>query len=303
MSDKVERTSGSSACGHSFVSAYQDCPRRWYLKFELGIATKYTPKQLTYGLAWHKAIETFHGGDTGFNSLKVGLEIIEQANQNDQYEYQEDYIADSQRFAPMFSSWVQQIGNQVREKYSVLSLEETISVELPNGFVFTGRLDELLQNRESGAVYIAEHKSTAFSLTEMERSVFVGDQVPGYMALVRASRPDLAERLSGCLLDVTYQRGSKVEARLSTLYYDEQDTARLLLNINGILAELSQKIEAVRNGVTDALLFPRNGAACSRFRCPYESICRGFVDADTAIPANLVRTTPQGFSVEEDIGA
>lgn len=297
-------TQGSSQTGHSFVSTYQDCPRKWYLRYELGIVPKYTAKALTFGIAWHKAIEVFYGGADVPGALRAGLDVLEQAAATDRYQYTDDYEADHARFTPMFETWAACVGREVLARYDVLSLEDTLAVELPSGFTYTGRLDELLAERETGAVFIAEHKSTSFSLPEMERSVFVGDQVAGYVALVRAKRPDIAPKLGGCLLDVTYQRGSKVEARLSRLYYDETDTARLLLNVNGILTELSQKIAAVRSGVCDATLFPRNGGACTRFKCAYEPICRRFIDRDSDLPDTLERTASDlRYDANEDTGA
>lgn len=298
--DEKKKDIGSSGCGSHFTNAYQDCPRRWYLQYELGIVSRWTGKALTFGLAWHKAIETFYGSNgDNTHAFAAGLGVLLDAQDANKYQYPEDYDADRARFPAMFDAWVGQIGGDVLSRFKVLSLEETLSVELPNGFSFTGRLDELLEDRESGAVWIAEHKSTSFSLSEMERNVFVGDQVPGYIMLVRQTKPDVAARLAGCLLDVTYQRGSKVEARLSKLYYDEQDTARLLINVTGVLNELSQKISAVREGVSDALLFPRNGTACSRFRCQYIDICRSFVDKTTDLPDSLVRAEPCYFEPSE----
>jgi len=300
----VNPQGGSSACGHSFVNAFQDCPRKWLLRYELGITPRYTGKALTFGLAWHKAIEGFYGS-SGEEALALaqGLEILHSAQANHQYEYSEDYDADTERFPVMLSEWFRSVGRDILGRFDVLSLEETLSIELPNGFVFTGRLDELLQERTTGLVFVAEHKSTAYSLTEMERNVFVGDQVPGYLALLRENKPEYSAQLGGCLLDVTYQKGRSLQARVSRLAYDESDTARLVLNITGVLNELSQKISAYRSGVSDALLFPRNGSACSRFRCPYESICRSFIDADSTLPDKLVRVPLGGFVLEEELGA
>jgi hypothetical protein len=299
----VAPISGSSSTGAHFVNEYQDCPRRWYLHYELGIVPRYTGKALTFGLAWHKAIEVFYGsGGDEHKGFVAGLGVLLDAKDSDKYQYPEDYETDRCRFPSMYDAWVEQIGKVVLAKYNVLSLEETLSVELPNGMHFTGRLDELLEDKESGAVVIAEHKSTTFSLTEMERGVFVGDQVCGYMTLVRECKPELANRLQGCLLDVTYQRGSKIEARLSTLYYENTESARLLINVTGVLNELSQKITAVRSGVPDALLFPRNGLACSRFKCPYEPICRHFVKRGCDLPDTLVQLpTVPSFDPELEI--
>jgi hypothetical protein len=297
--ESVPTTGGSSTGGH-FIGSYQDCPRKWYLQYELDIKPKWTGKALTYGLAWHKAIEEFyrhnleHSTDEGYTigcssqcGLEAGFAVLADAASHDRYQYLEDYETDCSRFPVMFSAWCVQIGTQILSQYRVLSLEETLSLELPNGFSFTGRLDELLCDRETGAVMISEHKSTSFSLSQMERSVFLGDQLPGYMALVKHCKPLIADKLQGCLLDVTYQRGKVVEARTSTLYYDASDLSRFLLNVTGVLNELSQKISAVREGVSDALLFPRNGLACSRFACPYEPICRCHADRSMDLPATL----------------
>jgi len=295
--------SGASSCGYHFVNSFQDCPRRWFLQYEQRIVPRYTGKALSFGLAWHKAIETFYSGADEPQALAGGLAVLNEAHENDRYQYPEDYDNDIRRFPTMFSVWVETVGLEVLSRYNVLALEDTISLELPNGFVFTGRLDETLESKETGAVLIAEHKSTSFSLTEMERTVFVGDQLPGYSALLRYARPGLAPRFNGCLLDVTYQKGSRCEARLSALYYDEAETSRFVLNITGLLSELSQKIEALHSGVSDALLFPRNGTACSRFRCPYEPVCRKFVDSTTDLPETLIRMPEaKTFDIVEELG-
>jgi len=298
--DKVNQ--GSSIAGYHFVNGFQDCARRWFFRYQLGIMERYTGKALSFGLAWHKAIEHFYAGEHPDQALDTGIALLVAAQRTNRYQYPEDYTADVARFPVMFKAWVEQIGKRVFERYEVLSLEETLSVELPNGFQFTGRLDELLKDRETGAVVIAEHKSTSYSLTEMERNVFVGDQLVGYAALLQQAKPDLWPLYAGSLLDVTYQRGARIEARLSTLYYAADEVARFLLNMTGVLSELSQKIAAWESGISDALLFPRNGTACSRFRCPYEPICRKFIDGTTDLPDTLVRGEPRAFTPEEDSG-
>lgn len=294
---------GSSLVGHHFISSYQDCPRRWYLQFEQRIVPRYVGKALTFGIAWHKAIEVFYSAQELGTAIQAGLEVIEDAIANQRYEYSEDADVDHERFRPMFEHWVSAIGRPTLATHDVLSVEETLEIELANGFRFTGRLDEVMQERDTGAIWIQEHKSTSFSLGGMERTVALGDQVPGYILLWRRNYPDKASLLLGCKLDVTYARGRSLEAQQSRLAYSEDDLARLELNLNGLLSEMSQKLSASREGVTDALLFPRNGSACSRFKCPYESICRQFVDDKTMLPQSLKRLdAPLTYDEAEDIG-
>ena len=292
-------SSGSSSVGHHFVQAYRDCPRRWFLRYELGIESRFTKRALTFGLAWHKAIETFYT-QSDLEPLKVGRELLEAAGSK--YEYSEDFETDHERIEPMLKTWIESVGGPVLAEYEVLSLEETMTVELPNGMVYTGRSDEIVRSKDRGVVLICEHKSTTFSLGEMERTVFLGDQLPSYMVLFKSSHPELADQLAGALLDVTYMRGSKIQSRASGLYFDESDCARLVLNVTGQLTELSQKLSAVREGVSDALLFPRNGAACSRFKCEYEPVCRRFIDRTSDLPDSLVRLPVSTYNPLEDIG-
>ena len=298
----VSPQGGSSLIGHSFVSTYQKCPRRWFLRYVLFIKERYIGKALSFGKAWHTAIEHYYRGEGEEAALRCGLEDL--ASSEPFYEYADDYTADLERFSRMFAEWLVSVGRPITTSYTILAVEEDMDVELPGGLRYTGRLDDILQHNESGAIFVGEHKSTSFSLEVMERTVAQSDQVTGYVAMWREKHPEDADRMLGGLLDVCYQKGSVTRARTSSLRFSHDDIARFWLNTQGLLSEMSQKVAAYESGVSDALLFPRNGHACSQFKCPYEAICRSYVNADTLLPDSLQRDPEcHRYSPEERYGA
>jgi len=278
---------GSSDVGYHFINAYQTCPRQWFLKYLIGIEPTSTGKALSFGKAWHKAIEVYYKtlGNVP-DAIKAGLNDLEESESK--YQYSEDYQKDIERMNSMFFYWAANVGPKILEAYNVLSLEETLEMTLPNGMPFSGRLDELLERKSDKAILVGEHKSTGYSLGAAEKKVDDADQVTGYGILVKQCKPDLSPRYIGTLLDVTYSRGKNIEARVSEIHRSQMDETRFLLELTALTTEIAQKSRAYElEGTADPFLFPRNGSWCSVYTCPYEAICRQKVDTKYPLPDGL----------------
>lgn len=285
MSD-IKLKEGSSEVGYHFINTYQNCPRKFFLKYVLGIEPVSTSKALLFGTAWHKAIEIYYEskGD-GELALAAGMKSLE--DNESKYFYSDDYNEDRVKMSAMFEFWLKFIGPQILANYDIISTEETLEIILPNGLKFSGRLDELLRRKCDSLVFVGEHKSTSYSLGAMEKSVDDQDQVTGYEVLVRENKPELAKNFAGTLLDVTYKKGRVVDGRVTEIHRSEMERNRFILELVGITSEIAQKARALETGTPEAIVFPRNGNCCSQYSCPYESICRQRVTSMYPLPETL----------------
>jgi len=279
MNEVIKEIRRASKAGYHFINLYQQCPRKWWIHYGLGLVPKQIGKALIYGKAWHEALEVIYTTNDETAALERGLAELDACTA--EYRYAEDLAVDKAKMRamiPLWSAW----WRGMSKEYDVLEVEHEYSAELASGAKMTFRPDALLERKSDKTVYIAEHKSTSYSVDNMVHTVEAQDQATAYLWGLRKARPDLAPRICGVLLDIAYVRvykGTVSDKGLvdgAIVNRTARDLAEFELSMSGLFNELGQKYLAWKSASAPPVpvLFPRNGTACSLFGCEYENICR-----------------------------
>lgn len=285
--DDVVQKQRESSLGYHFIHLYQDCPRKWYLKYILGIMPKRVGKALIFGKAWHSMAELFYSG-AGEQVLLDHFERQLRAS-HDEYKKEEEFQADLLRFPTMLHLWFEKMSERL-EEYEVLMTERELRPHLGDSLgTMTIRPDAVLRHKSTRRVYVAEHKTTSYSLQGMISSVETEDQITAYCWGLTKACPELKADFGGVLLDVTYQKGRVTDFAQEVLFRNRFALEDFELSMIGLFNEVTSKVAALRKNpaLPPPLLFPRNGSCCSRWPCEYEAICRNRVRSDDPMGADF----------------
>lgn len=295
--------SAASAAGFHFYQLYQCCPRKFYLKYVVGLDTKWTAPALIYGAAFHEAKAEFYRTGSLEDGLKAGTEYIE-ANVSG-YESHEQFEKDLYRLPIVYRKWVVKFGMSDLLKYDVVSVEREMRVTLPNGFVYTGRPDTILRDKVSKKLFIMETKTSGFSKDLTLDTVFYGDQVTSYLALVQMGKCSDGGEIgisadeaanAAVICDVAYwNKNAKYEDNIDCLRGEpitrsKEEIEDFLAGIEQLFSEVSQKVEAAKKG-NPFPLFQRNTYYCLSYGkpCEFVDICRLRVMPSDKAPLGFVK--------------
>lgn len=293
MTDTGRTIRRASKSGYHFINLFQQCPRKWWIHYGLGVIPVKTGKALIYGKAWHEALAVFYATQEGKSALDKGLSELEAMKL--EYQSLDDYNTDREKMAKMVPLWCTWCAG-ILENYDVVEYETEYTIELVSGARMTIRPDAVLREKSTGSIVIAEHKSTSWSVDNMIHTVDVQDQATAYLFGLAKARPDLAPHLRGILLDVAYARVYKGKVSdtgmidSAIIYRTARDFAEFEISMAGLFAELGQKYLAWKSkSAPIPFLFPRNGMACSQFGCEYETICRSSLTPEVPLGSEFER--------------
>ena len=287
-----------SACGFHYIQTYQTCPRQWFIKYVLGILPARTASYLVLGKALHEvAAHYLETGSQPFPEVERWMipcfeGLAEDLDPNTAP--QELYTTLARMVRTAIPVWDADL-----QRYRVVAFEDELQPPLANGFRMTMRPDAVVEDRETGDVWIIERKNTQSSDTGMLRSVANGDQVVAYtLGLKRtcAERYGLdPSRVLGGIPEVSYVKGSVERTIIGdpiipTQWQLDEYEARSI----GLLSEIGNKLDLLNQGVSAEVLFGRAPTQCSGFlKCDYESICKRHLDRDSEF---------EGFRVDGAVG-
>lgn len=286
--DKKEEMRESPA-GRSVMSLYQECPRKWYFRYVLGWRTNTLTDPLAMGSAVHEAQEVFYENNFDYGKcIDRGLEVI-----NDLNPLLKDKVASALHI------WNGFIGRFEREKVEVMMVEEPITINLPNGFNMTGRLDRLLKDKETEEIFIDDTKTTGWDLTKTLRNYTYHDQPKLYYAGFQDTFPDLAKDCHGWRTDGIYVRERLSKGQGTGEYYGHAERSTLVSFLDGqiediknsyasYIDDMAYKLASVEKaGEAPSLSFPGCGGHCLAYNkiCEYYPYCHK-VDKSPTMPHN-----------------
>lgn len=135
------------------LSVFKRCPRMYQLKYEEKLKEP-TSVQLSFGKAFHKAIELYWAGL--LSEKNESMAIAEAIRSISSYVS----IVDPETLSMircLVASYIDFYKNDM--KFKVLSVEREVSIDLGGGDLFNGRIDSLVQDLETGDKYVLDTKT------------------------------------------------------------------------------------------------------------------------------------------------
>lgn len=278
-----------SCLGHHMVNTFQNCPRRWYIKYICSILPSKLGKALIFGKAWHEGMEVFYKGsqasaDEAYLKIKASLE-----DNKTQFKKPEDFAEMLAKVPILFNKWYNEIGCKLHDEFAIISVEEELKPKLGGAFTMTIRPDAIVKERSSGKICIPEHKTTSYSINSQFDTVIRGDQATAYCWGVLKVHPEMTLNFMGVLLDVCYNRASVVDVKQMQILRNKQHLAEFELSLLGVFLDLANRIRGLDvHPEMLPMLFPRNGAACASFGCEYEDICRNRITPGMVLGSDYI---------------
>ena len=277
----------------SSLAKFRECPRRYWFEYELGRVTVRETAAISFGNAWHRAMEAWWIG----GPEAAAKSMIEIARDID--------VGSAAKIAALLAHY-----DPPRDEYDVIAVEDAFEVRIQNpdaggrsfyGYRLAGKADVVLRRKETGEVWICDHKTTSSEIVGFGpywQALQIDAQMANYC---------LAYNARGFIYDVVRKPGIKLCAkdksaalekginpedayreRVEKVITDdpavtfqwrphlrtEEDTAEAR-------RDLWQQVEMHRACARDGR-FPRNSSACvGRYGvCPYLDVCTGRASID-----------------------
>ena len=279
-----------SQTGFHWINTFQGCPRKWHIKYNLGILPTKLGKALIYGKAWHEGMDKFYNGASYEEALGTIYAELEAAKL--QFHNLEEYNEAVLKAEPMFKAWHREIGCKLHDEYEILFVEQQFEPKVADVYTMTIRPDAVVRRRATGEILIPEHKTTGYSEQGMVETVDRGDQATAYTWGMLATHPEYKDDFAGVLLDVVYARmykgsvAGEPTAKQITITRSRLDVTTFELSMYGLFQDIASRLKKYEaKPELDALYYPRNGSSCSEFTCEYHSLCRQKLDARTVLGA------------------
>ncbi len=281
-----------SVSGFHFYNLHQCCQRKFYIKYFCRFVPNKVAPALINGSAFHEAKELYYL--TG--STKKAVDIAEKYVKKNFEFFQEeaDYDNILYRLPIIISQWIDKFGEYDRKQYKFLAIEKEFKIALPtiDGFPkihVTIKPDAIVQDKVSKDIYIMETKTSGFSIDLTNNGVHYGDQATTYIYAVEKC---LKKQVYGVIPDIAYwNTRSKEESNIKIIRGDivirkERDLEVWEKSVRQEFLEISQKIEAVREGYDEDAIFRRNTYYCMSYGkpCEYAGICRMKLIPKTELP-------------------
>ena len=269
-----------SPSGFHYYMLYEDCKRKWHLKYVHGLRPEKKSSPLVFGSAWHEGKARYWQGKDGkspYDSegfVKVFKDTLNEMQ--DEYLDPAAFQEDMNKGLRLIDDWLITWDEVNKQTLKPVMVEEELKIPIgPNGeFIFTVRPDVVLWDKERRKYLVEDSKSTGWSLNMVFATQELGDQMTSYIWALDKVHPEW--KIETARIDGSYARQSKVASQRSLeIYRSKQDLMLFEMNLYGIIMEVSQKYKSLQK-YPWPLLFPRNGGQCYKYNrpCEYSEICR-----------------------------
>jgi hypothetical protein len=231
------------------VNTFQNCPRKWFIKYIIGILPTKLGKALLFGKAWHEGMEVFYRGSKDDNQTELADKSYQRilsalSNSHSQFRNEDEYTEMVTKAAVLFQVWYRDIGVNLHKDYEVIMVESELKPKLGDAYTMTIRPDAVVRNRETGRIDIPEHKTTSYSIMSQLESVTRGDQATAYIWGLLKIHPEYALNFGGVLLDICYNRMRVTDVKQQTIMRNRLELTEFELSLLGVFLDLANRIRA-----------------------------------------------------------
>ncbi len=295
VEEKLAHPATGSAFGFHIVQGWNENKYHWFLQNILGYRPLKGKRPLIFGGVWHDSLEFIYKNAYDVpNGLEVCRALIDARRK--EYELPEHADEDAERMPKMLLTWGNKWAIHDQETYNIIEVEEEHWVTLRNGAKFSFRADILVEDRENGAWYPMDHKTTGYSKDKMIQSVELQDQCTAYLLGLKRVYPEHADRIVGLIPDVAYNRGNVFDAvRGPAIIREKRRLITYEMELVGLIDDMAEKVAKFRSGnYPPWYLFPHNGKDDSYFGCDYSDICHSVLPEDPNV-------APPEYYIDESV--
>lgn len=270
------KRSGATWAGFHFLESFKTCKRKWMLRYVYGLESDRKPFQLVFGGCFHEGKAEFYRTGSSSKALKVYRSSLKDSKVE---------IEDSPRYYPlllergptMLERWIQRLGKNDIRIYDILAVEKLLTVDLPNGYRFTVRID--VAGKGPGGVYLFDTKTSWYSANLQAEQLETSDQTTAYLYAWNLKHPKTPAQglVPDCIYwNVNSPDPDKIECVRSVLV--TRSARELKEWEEGVMSDLKDMASRVlamkRHG--EASTFPRTTSYCLSYnrKCEYLDICR-----------------------------
>lgn len=183
-----------NARSYSNINTYQRCPKKYYYTSVLKIQPKTKALALFNGVNSHEFLKVFFLAlQKGMDKVDAWSEVLDYAGvliEEVKGITFDDEMADAVDQVNQMLNLIEQYCDDYADQWDILHVEEEFIIMLDNGEVISFTPDLVVRDRESGAVWIVDHKTTS---RMPESGLPFGDtQALLYYSGVQSLYPDLA---------------------------------------------------------------------------------------------------------------
>lgn len=146
---------GTPVVTQSMVKTYRQCQREYYYKYVLRLQPKIQNRPLTFGKWMHSLLEAYYKGED-WKAVHKKLTF----KYSQLMDEEKEKLGDLPREAiNLFNSYIWHYSDPQYKghDWNVLEVEKTLEAELPNGMLFRGRVDMIVEN--DYGIWIVDHKN------------------------------------------------------------------------------------------------------------------------------------------------
>ena len=260
--------------GYHYALAWLTCQRKFFFEHVEGLGLATESRFLLRGRALHCAHEVYFLSE--FDQSRLVPVFCENLHFED-YEDKQQWAADKEWGEKLLALWAKTWHEENQKRYTVLAVELELSTVLPNGKLFTGRIDRLLHDKFLSCTIIQDTKTTSFSVGRAFQSCDDGDQATSNMLLADAHKPDLKVRTF--MPDILYNRNSVYDcARPGVIYRSDADIEDCAIALARTFDEIDAAVAAYDPARPLSFSFKRSPEACGLYSgCPFRTVCRSHV--------------------------
>jgi len=272
--------------GYHYALAWLTCQRKFFFEHVENLGPASESHFLLRGRALHAAHEVYwlamQAGslDDPLGLLKASYDL--NLNMSD-YADGQQWAQDREWGTKLLKLWTNTWHEENRTRYTVLDVELELSAILPNGKLFTGRIDRLLHDKFLSCDIIQDTKTTSFSVGRSFQSCDDADQATSNMWLLTKARPNL--QVKTFMPDILYNRNSVYDcARPGVIYRSDADIEDCAIALARTFDEIDTAVAAYDPARPLSFSFKRAPESCGLYSgCPFRTVCRSHVAGQVPI--------------------
>lgn len=279
----------------SKLSAFMDCPRRFFYEYVLGWRSENKNNHLIFGHAWHKAME--HMLLHGYSQPEIlrAYELFELdyrqhfgPETDELYEPKSPFNAFRAlaAYALQYASDMYEFGTKYTEIGGRIMLSDKYHLHF--------RMDSVNETKDKMPMSL-EHKTTGSASRQWADQWSLSLQVGTYTHVLKCMFPD-AETVLVVVNGTVFQK-TKIDFKRVNCYKRDQHMQVWLNNTLSWIEQVRNEYQCLANCTDDdsvMLAFPMNTGSCTKyFGCPYHVYCCAWPN-----PLQRCEDPPTGIIIE-----